>query len=705
MTKKTTVDRVSGDQIEWLHVPVEDYSVGEEEMADVGRVVQEGKRTKKPTETDFEKASDEASANHQGFNAKMFSPMKAGPFTITGKFSGARSGAGALSSFCALRRKDPKVASAGSSGRTGRAGSPEPSTDNKPKKKTKVWDQDAEIAKCVRQLMTKCQAVIIRGHEQVEKVTHLHNNTDLQDQKAIDKTWLIMVSREPLLNAMLWIPSDDHIVEGATYDGFSESMRECYDASYKPVFAALSFVDKMEPTIEKNWSIAFGEKKADFEELPLFKNKKAPIYVDGQLALAPHRDAEGNLAPSDIGSFRADLLALCKASLAMLRFSQARAHFAATKNTLPISAKEMDSLLPIAGQQCIIQTFDARTEAGLKARLTSYKQGLDLAKEFVDRIKSTISTVSKALENHHREEQKKVQDKSVAEEEKKKVQAAKENLKKVRGLCKEKKSPVLLSYCGPMVSEVLAFEDDADCKKQCSEKPELMLEPFVVKTCTALGELVGQPSLKQAFAIFRTQLPYAAPCSKKKKAQCPFQQDSTADIRRAMQEFAPQRLTMPEETEAVSLWGGMPDMQQGALEHLALGSFRFTVGGTREIACLSAVSLLGSAAAQLESAGKQQRTYSDKAPLHDAVESVLFGMNEAAISNAEAKGMRCWRVTVGPGSLVFVPAGFAVVDRTIGPECVYGLRTSVVENTKAIQNLLPLETIMKNTRLSRRIPR
>ncbi len=49
---KTTVDRVTGDQVEWLHVNMEEYSMAENEIAQTDAVEMQGTVKKKPTSED-----------------------------------------------------------------------------------------------------------------------------------------------------------------------------------------------------------------------------------------------------------------------------------------------------------------------------------------------------------------------------------------------------------------------------------------------------------------------------------------------------------------------------------------------------------------------------------------------------------------------------------------------------------------------------
>ena len=85
--KRTTRDRVTGSEIEWILVDMEEYVLGEVEMAQSDELVLEGKR-KRPLTGDLEKMrSDMQGLNQAGFNDTFFSPLKAGRMSMANPFS------------------------------------------------------------------------------------------------------------------------------------------------------------------------------------------------------------------------------------------------------------------------------------------------------------------------------------------------------------------------------------------------------------------------------------------------------------------------------------------------------------------------------------------------------------------------------------------------------------------------------------------
>ena len=76
---KVTADRLSKEDIEWMRVALEDYTVHEDEIAETDAVRLEGRRKKNPDEEDvMETRRQAASSGHASFGDKMYAPLKAG---------------------------------------------------------------------------------------------------------------------------------------------------------------------------------------------------------------------------------------------------------------------------------------------------------------------------------------------------------------------------------------------------------------------------------------------------------------------------------------------------------------------------------------------------------------------------------------------------------------------------------------------------
>jgi len=94
--KKTTRDRISGEAIEWLTVPVEEYAIVENSIEQSDSLLFEGNKKNNPTSEDVTRMQQDAMSSGVSFNSEFFSPLKGGNFEMSNMFAasgGASSGA------------------------------------------------------------------------------------------------------------------------------------------------------------------------------------------------------------------------------------------------------------------------------------------------------------------------------------------------------------------------------------------------------------------------------------------------------------------------------------------------------------------------------------------------------------------------------------------------------------------------------------
>ena len=96
---------------------------------------------------------------------------------------------------------------------------------------------------------------------------------------------------------------------------------------------------------------------------------------------------------------------------------------------------------------------------------------------------------------------------------------------------------------------------------------------------------------------------------------------------------------------------------------------------------------------------RQCRPISDKNRLADVIEQILMSdmAEPVALQVAEQSGLRVFRGSASAGSLMFVPAGMAVVERGIGTDMPYGWRTSIIETPEVVKTLEPLVDMVKKS--------
>ena len=140
------------------------------------------------------------------------------------------------------------------------------------------------------------------------------------------------------------------------------------------------------------------------------------------------------------------------------------------------------------------------------------------------------------------------------------------------------------------------------------------------------------------------------------------------------------------------MWGCQPDMLSAGFEYLCMGNLRFTVKGSCEIMVVKAEHLFKLATELSARLSKPMAAYSDKFTPNDLVEKILLhDMNPEGLAVAAELGMKAYRATVGAGTVMFVPAGYAVVERALGSDAVSGFRTHIIDGPEVLDAVTVVE--------------
>ena len=220
--------------------------------------------------------------------------------------------------------------------------------------------------------------------------------------------------------------------------------------------------------------------------------------------------------------------------------------------------------------------------------------------------------------------------------------------------------------------------------------------PYLIQDCDTLKKLSEAPLSKTALTTVRAQLSKSDQVKSKKKAQCPYHVHNAIQVRPAMLELSPPNRVALKPEPVLSQWGCQADMLQASLEYACFGNLRFTVKGSREVACVHANDVLALADSLAEARGRLPVTFSEKVTVPEVIEKTLMTeMTEAGLAVAEKAGMKAWRATAAAGSLMFVPSGFACVDRGLGTDVIQGWRLHVVEHSTVLESVSKLEEKFK----------
>ena len=244
-------------------------------------------------------------------------------------------------------------------------------------------------------------------------------------------------------------------------------------------------------------------------------NKANPAH---ELALWLLFDDAGDFFDVEQGKLLGRFDELMKCALVEYHYLEAVSEFESKKATLPVAS--LTAVLPLHVLQTMAAHVNVTSESALKSKDLKLKGHADTNKDFIDRMKATLGNTEKSIQKYNSElvKKEKNKDKERVAEDKKAQMAEKAGVKAVRQLCKDTKSPGLLSYCGKVVSDVTHYCDLAafeTAKMEATFDPSV---PYVVDNASSLFDLVeGAQLIKASFGNFRAQVPHTTLAAQKKK--------------------------------------------------------------------------------------------------------------------------------------------------------------------------------------------
>ena len=692
--QKNTLDRVAQKDVEWLLVDLEDYVQTSNAKSEIDEAQYKAQDKNNYTAEDVHKFQKQV-GGHKGFNDTFYSPVKRG---VQSECQNAFSSGGVSSAPPPPQpprgvKREPGAEQGSASGK-------------QTAKKNKVWSQEEETCKVSADCVKKVGLLADAARAIQEKVaSSLEVGISAEELEECKRFFDVHEVRLPLKDAWAWGLSDtssantvpEKLPPGATADQTQEfqEVREVYTI----VMSGMTGTDL--PNL-KEWSAAFKDMEIATKLLGSRLMKVDGTHPDGGIASAifhKYRQGSGDgqtFLPKTAQDWKRSVETLCRCSYARINFGIVCTEFQEAGHTLPV--KTSHGILPHAVLLVFASEMFADTEHALKQAGTKLKADIESAKLLIERIKTTVTASIKAVAGCRVAAVKKEKDKDKVrvQEEKAKLNAAKEQLRAVRALCKDKNSPGLLSFCGQTVSDIRRYRGIDEFKVACADDDFDVTAPYIIEECKSLTDLAQHQLVKMAFTNFRAQLPTSDAAKQKKKAQCPFQYANSDQVSAAMLELTP-KSRIPFVTDGtISQWGCMPDMLAAGLEHQGLGNIRYTAKGSREVACVH-YSFVQKVAEGISESRTKVLAISDKYTVADMVENTLLkDMDEKGLSIAEQCGMKAFRGTVPAGSLCFIPAGFATVERALGSEAVQGWRTALIEGPNVLESLSVLEHMVKS---------
>ena len=568
----------------------------------------------------------------------------------------------------------------------------------KQQKKGKVWDQPNEVNKVIKSLISKVDKVRELADGVVEESESFGKLSD--EEKAVIKRNLdVLKQRMPLLNCWLGAASGSVLPEEFPQELADQwRLPEPRAASWKETFAACkqattSIKSEGEHAADK-WPEMLGTVVSALKSTVPFSSTDHPDHDLCAEFLQRTMNTEGKPV-SEVSIFLEDIAQLYQTTVSRTQWTLLVKTFIENKATLPVeNLSEIRTLMMLKNVVGALKAVGS--EDALKTMDTDVKNTIEKTRDFVQSIKATVKAATAAFKTYQTEQVKKAKsiDKDRDMEEKKKLAQAKKEMQDIKLMCKDKVSPGLLSYCGPMMLQVPKFADIDAFKAGVAQIDTTT--PYLIESCSSLTSLVAEPVVNTAFLNFRAQLPRSESAKQKKKAQCPLTVPTTSEkIRSAMLELGPSsRIPF---IANMSMWGCQQDMLQGGFEFQCLGNLRFTSRGTREIAAAKFTDLFAVMKLLAAEKGKPMPNYSNQNTIADHVErALLHEMTTEGLKFAVDGGMKAFRFTAGPGSMVFVPAGWVTVERAIGVEGCTGVRMCIIEDANVLSAVSPVEAILSS---------
>ncbi len=218
--------------------------------------------------------------------------------------------------------------------------------------------------------------------------------------------------------------------------------------------------------------------------------------------------------------------------------------------------------------------------------------------------------------------------------------------------------------------------------------------PYIITNVDELIANGSTPPKMKVMSTLRTKLPVSQQKKDRIKATAKIPQSIQTMLAASMMRGAPNRIKFDfEPSQFIQMWGGNEDFDEVALERNACGNLRVTMEGTREVCIASYSDVFAWAHAINKEAGEKDMAFSaDFTPLHLIREFFRQKLPTIGYTVMETVGGKLFRGTVGPGTIMAIPAASVVMDKAIGGDKVIGFRAMIVEDDRANGRLHELRT-------------
>jgi hypothetical protein len=232
----------------------------------------------------------------------------------------------------------------------------------------------------------------------------------------------------------------------------------------------------------------------------------------------------------------------------------------------------------------------------------------------------------------------------------------------------------------PALKAMMSFVDsDAFLKFKGMASQDMAATPYVITKCPELAAACNERVTKASLGIFRIQYPSSQQAKDTSRGQTPFIGDKKHTIREKMLDLAPATdIVIKKENETsmaarivnvLSTFACSPGMLYKGLERQGMANCRYQISGERELVVVDCADLS-------EYAARIWFDICQEQDFVDYMKTIFNTLNsKESLSAFSAAGGSIHRVVLSEGSLVYVPIGAFIMERTLGSNNVIGLRT------------------------------
>ncbi|CAE7886579.1 unnamed protein product, partial [Symbiodinium sp. KB8] len=356
------------------------------------------------------------------------------------------------------------------------------------------------------------------------------------------------------------------------------------------------------------------------------------------------------------------------------------------------------------GDRLTEKAYLCEDEDSIKLVLKGVKDSVSMFKRLQAALNRATSDLKRSLDQKKKRAAGLVE-KRKKEEMAKKKKDEKDMQKKIKSAAKGTQGdlPCLLldaSCVSDMVMDIPMFDDLTALKQQFRQGGSLHQGGiYMVKDASTIQGELGNQSYQGFLQIFETQFPMSKQAKERNRAQSAIKIQGVTKLKEAMLSYCSSKCSAfasscNADLAEVGAYGFTSAMTYAGTEYFGMSTVRYAIKGEREIVAASAEDLW----AVLQENGVEMKM-SNERPVSSILGDRMWQsrLEEPWIQSLMLKGKEgasggsqkiFYRGVIPEGSLLFVPSGFIVCERSLNGRIGLGLRLSVQDSTEKAQAAL-----------------